>query len=134
MRPRIAVLAAVLLLVSLQSAGAARFSGNYLLSMCASDKKGNEMVAGGHVACQAYIAGIIDYHNFIRSMGAAPGIDFCVPEQEGLNAIQDQVTSYVYKNRKQHGDFIASPAVAMTLYAYYPCANKVPTQKYKKKK
>lgn len=100
---------------------AARFSGDYLLQVCASDKNGNPLVPGGHIACQAYIAGILDYHNLIRSMGAAPGIDFCVPDRVTMNSLQDRVASYIFKNKKDHGAYIASPAVAMAMFYAYPC-------------
>jgi len=102
-------------------ARAANFSGNYLLHVCASDKAGKEIVPGGHIACQSYIAGIMDYHTLIRSMGAAPGVDFCIPDDADLYTIQRKVISYIYKNRSLHAQFIASPAVALALYNAYPC-------------
>lgn len=100
---------------------AARFTGDYLLQMCASDEQGKEITPGGHIACQAYIAGVLDYHNLIHSLGTAPSIDFCVPDDVSLDSLQSQVLSYVFRNRYQHGNFIASPAVALSLYARYPC-------------
>ncbi len=100
---------------------AAQFSGDYLLAMCASDETGHELTNGGHIACQAYISGVIDYHNLIRSLGTAPGVDFCIPEDTGLDTVQKQVTAYLLKHKKQHGAFVASPAVALALLAYYPC-------------
>ncbi len=112
------------LLVGSNPAQAARFSGDYLLQMCASDAKGNELVPGGHIACQAYIAGVLDYHNLIHSMGTSPSVDFCVPEEVGMNELQQHVGSYIFKNKKLHGAFVASPAVALGLYAYYPCGGK----------
>ena len=105
-------------------AQAARFSGDYLLQMCASDKDGKELVSGGHVACQAYIAGVLDYHNVIRSLGTSPSVEFCVPETVGLNQLQQDVASYIYKHKQQHGAFVAAPAVALALYNYYPCGKK----------
>lgn len=100
---------------------AARFSGQYLLHVCASDENGKEIVAGGHLACQAYIAGVLDYHALIRSMGTAPSVDFCVPEDVSMNDIQKRVYSHVYRNQKQHNSFIAAPGVALGLFEYYPC-------------
>ncbi len=105
-------------------AQAARFSGDYLLQMCASDKDGKELTPGGHIACQSYIAGVMDYHNLIRSLGTSPSVDFCVPEGIGLNEIQGKVAAYIYKHKQQHGAFVASPAVALALYNYYPCGGK----------
>jgi len=102
-------------------AQAARFSGQYLMSMCASDAQGREITPGGHIACQAYIAGILDYHTLIKSLGTAPGIDFCVPEGASMRGIQNKVQSYVLPNRKQHSGFIAAPGVALGLHNAFPC-------------
>ena len=113
------VLVALLLVPS--SVQAAQFSGQYLISMCASDEKGNEIVSGGHIACQAYIAGILDYHALIKSLGTAPGIDFCVPEKMPMNQVQKKVQSHVLQNRKQHSSFIAAPGVALGLHNAFPC-------------
>lgn len=105
-------------------AHAARFSGIYLLQLCASDKDGKEIVAGGHAACQSYISGVIDYHNLIRSLGTSPSVDFCLPDGESLDKIQKYVAAYLYRNQKIHGSFVASPAVVMALNQAYPCGKK----------
>ena len=97
------------------------FTGKYLMSMCAQDESGRELVRGGHTACQAYIAGILDYHALIKSLGTAPGIDFCVPDRASMNEVHKRVQSYVLKNSKQHSHFIAAPAVALGLHDAYPC-------------
>lgn len=99
---------------------AARFSGNYLLQVCASDKSGKEVIKGGHAACQAYIAGVVDYHTIQRSLGTQPTVDFCLPDALTLAQMQMIVSNYLRKN-KQHDDFIATPAIAMALYEIYPC-------------
>lgn len=78
------------------------------------------MVKGGHTACQAYIAGVIDYHKLMKSLGTAPLIDFCVPNKESMKRLQNIVWVYLAKN-PQHGEFLASPAVTLALYEYYPC-------------
>ena len=115
-------LSVVLLLFAFaQPSEAARFSGQYLLHMCASDERGDEITEGGHIACQAYIAGVMDYHAILRSMGVAPSIDFCVPAQVPMNLVQAQVTSHIFHNQKQHNGFIAAPAVALGLFENYPC-------------
>ncbi|MCB9963888.1 MAG: hypothetical protein H6857_02965 [Rhodospirillales bacterium] len=101
-------------------APAAEFSGKYLLQICSSDKTGGEIVPGGHTACQAYIAGIIDYHNLIKSLKTAPGLDFCIPAGTTLPVIQEGVVLYLLKNG-QHDNFIASPAVAIALHQMFPC-------------
>lgn len=96
------------------------FSAAYLLALCQRDASGAEKVAGGAAACQSYIAGIIDYHNLLRSLGTAPGIDFCVPGNAKLNDLQAVVWHYLEKNA-QHDAFNAAPAVALALNARYPC-------------
>lgn len=103
---------------------AAQFSGSYLLHICGVDKNGKELAPGGHIACQAYIAGILDYHNLQRSLGTAPTVDYCVPDEVNLKTLQSQVYSYVYRNQKQHNVFTAAPAVALALYTFYPCKKK----------
>lgn len=119
-RLRILLAAGLCFLIS-APADAARFSGDYLLQVCASDSAGKEVVAGGHIACQAYISGILDYHNLLKTMGAAQSVDFCVPASATLNTVQKQVFSHVYRNRQQHGQFIAAPGVALALFQHYPC-------------
>lgn len=99
---------------------AAEFSGRYLMHVCSMDKAGREIVPGGHTACQSYIAGILDYHNLIKSLKTAPGIDFCVPKDESLATLHKVVLLYLQKNG-QHDGFIASPAVALALSQAYPC-------------
>ncbi|MCB1532650.1 MAG: hypothetical protein KDJ35_07260 [Alphaproteobacteria bacterium] len=104
-----------------QCAWAAQFSGEYLISVCDSDENGKELIPGSHIACQAYISGIMDYHNLIRSLGTAPSVDFCVPEDVPLNVLQNRVTYYLKQNRKVHAKFTAAPAVALALFEMYPC-------------
>lgn len=103
---------------------AARFSGEYLLSMCMPDKDGKERAPGAFIACQAYIAGVLDYHNLIRSLGSSPSLDFCVPESVSMNELQKKVVYYLLRNKSEHAQFVASPGVALALYAYYPCDRK----------
>ena len=100
----------------------ALFSGAYLHEICKSKADGSETVKGGHTACQAYIAGIIDYHNLLRSLGTAPSIDFCVPNTVKMNDLQDVVWTYLDKNA-QHDSFIAAPAVSLALFEVFPCKN-----------
>lgn len=99
------------------------FSAAYLRELCKRDAKGKETVKGGHTACQAYISGIIDYQMLMQTLGTAPTIDFCVPNTEKMSKLQDIVWVYLEDN-KQHSDFVASPAVTLALYAYYPCKKK----------
>ncbi|MCB9983326.1 MAG: hypothetical protein H6861_06605 [Rhodospirillales bacterium] len=100
---------------------AARFSGDYLLQVCGSDEQGKELTPGGHIACQAYISGVLDYHNLIRSLGTAPSVDFCVPEGTPLNEIHQKIWQYIASHHHEQGPFIAAPGVALGLYQAYPC-------------
>lgn len=99
------------------------FSGAYLRDLCASNMLGQETVKGGHTACQAYIAGVIDYHDLLRSLNTAPSIDFCVPNTVKMNDIQNAVWKYLQKNQ-QHNAFSAGPAVALAMFEKFPCPAK----------
>ncbi len=101
-------------------AHAAKFSGAYLLELCSMDEKGNELVKGGHTACQAYINGVLDYHSVLQSLKIAPKVDICVPSDISSNQLHAAVLKYLQTN-KQHDGFIAAPAVTMALYQAYPC-------------
>ena len=100
---------------------AAQFSGEYLIKVCSVDKEGRELVQGGQVACQSYIAGVIDYHNMLRSMNLTSNMNFCIPEGTSLNELQIRVLAYMYERAKLHRKFVASPGVAMALFENYPC-------------
>lgn len=97
-----------------------QFSGAYLLHVCEMDAKGKEVIKGGHIACQSYIAGVIDYHRILQSMKLAPKIDICVPTRTPLNDVHKAVLAYLRKH-KENDAFIAAPAVTMALYKLYPC-------------
>lgn len=99
------------------------FSAEYLMQLCASDKKGQELVKRGHASCQSYISGVIDYHKLMKSLGTAPSIDFCVPNTEPMRKLQNIVFVYLADNT-QHSDFLAAPAVTLALYEHYPCPEK----------
>lgn len=99
------------------------FSGAYLLSLCKKTGDGGEKVARGHTACQAYIAGVIDYHDLLRSLGTSPSVDMCVPNTVKMNDVQNIILRYLEKNA-QHDPFTAAPAVALALFEAYPCPAK----------
>jgi hypothetical protein len=107
-----------------QEARAALFSGDYLTKICAVNKRGEELVKGGKIACQSYISGVIDYHNMLRSMDLTSNMNFCIPESITLNELQGTVLNYLYRNKKLHRNFVAAPAVAMALFSTYPCRKK----------
>lgn len=107
-----------------KQAQAARFSGEYLLKVCMMDAGGNEVIKGGKIACQAYISGVIDYHNMMRSFeGSAEmkKMDFCIPEDVTLNEIHLRVLKYLIEHNKMHRKFVAAPGVALALFSAYPC-------------
>ena len=108
--------------VKAQETGAL-ISGSYLYQICKRDEKGGETVKGAHTACQAYIAGIIDYHNLLRSLGTSPSVDLCLPNTVKLNDLQDIVWKYLDQNA-QHDAFIAAPAVSLALFEVFPCTKK----------
>ncbi len=101
----------------------ALISGGYLLELCKRDEQGKELVKGSHIACQSYIAGIVDYHNLLASLGTSPNVDLCVPANVKLNDLQDIVWKYLTTN-SYHEQFIAAPAVNLALFEVYPCPKK----------
>lgn len=111
-----------LLLIPLTSHGqetGAHISGAYLQEVC-ERVRGQEKVKGGHATCQAYIAGLIDYHHLLRSLGSAPSIDICVPNTVKLRDLQDIVWKYL-KDNPDHAAFNAAPAVGLALFDVFPC-------------
>lgn len=104
-----------------QKTQAVRFSGEYLMKVCALDRNGNERVRGGKVICQSYISGVIDYHNTLRAMDLTSDMNFCIPNDETLNDIHIRVWAYMTKREKLHNQFVAAPGVAMALFSFYPC-------------
>jgi len=81
--------------------------------------------------CLGYIAGIIDYHNLMRSLGTSPTVNFCIPNQVTLGAAAARVAQYLVQ-QPQHDSFIAAPAVTLALYQAYPCGGKSKARKKKK--
>ena len=81
---------------------------------CLSGKK--EKISG----CLNYIAGIIDYHILMQSLGTNPTIDFCLPANLSLEDAGVAVMVYLRKY-PQHDAFIASAAVPLALNKAYPC-------------
>lgn len=122
MRFRLSFVVGVFLCIAaIGEAQAAKFSGSYLVHVCGYNEGGGETVEGGHIACQAYIAGVVDYHNLIRSLGSAPSVDFCIPEGVDVPDLQSVVLNYLKRNFANHDQFTAAPGVALALYEKYPC-------------
>jgi hypothetical protein len=107
-------------LPTLAQESGAFISGAYLMKLCERDEGGMEVVEGGHATCQSYIAGIIDYHKLLRSLGTAPSIDFCVSNQIPLRGLQGVVHDYLKRN-VHHDAFNAAPAVVLALFESFPC-------------
>ncbi|MEZ0261858.1 MAG: Rap1a/Tai family immunity protein [Alphaproteobacteria bacterium] len=89
---------------------------------CISDKR--ERIA----ACLNYIAGIIDYHLLMQSLGTNPTIDFCLPDDLKITDAAMAVMNYL-RTHPQHDDFIASAAVPLALNKAYPCRPPPPKKK-----
>ena len=105
---RFAVVLSVLgwsMLFPVRQADAAQFSGEYLLKVCSVDSSGREVIKGGKIACQAYISGVIDYHNMLRAMDLTGEMNFCIPDNVSLNELQIRVLAYLYKRVKLHRKF-----------------------------
>jgi hypothetical protein len=92
----------------------ALMTGKALYLFCTSRK------AEDQFTCQSYIAGVIDYHRLLRGLGTAPTVDFCLPPALDMAQIKKIVATYLAR-RSEHRDFVAAPAVAMSLYGAYPC-------------
>lgn len=92
----------------------ALMTGKALYLFCTSRK------AQDQFTCQSYIAGVIDYHRLLRGLGTAPTVDFCLPPALDMAHIKKIVAAYL-ASRTEHRDFVAAPAVAMSLYGAYPC-------------
>ncbi len=117
------VLAALLLAFAPRPAQAAHFSGAYLYHICKDGPKGGDVVSGGHTACEAYIDGVLDYHNVLQSLDVAPKVDICIPKDVTSGQLRHIVLAYMDKN-PENDAFIAAPAVTMALWEIYPCRSK----------
>lgn len=116
-------LVCTMLFIVAPSAHAARMSGKVLREVCGVDEDGDELEKNAHLMCENYIAGVLDYHNLVRSLGTSPSVDFCVPQNVSLESLRKIVFTYLVRNR-QHDSFIAAPAIALALYEAYPCGGK----------
>jgi hypothetical protein len=109
----------ILLLACLAArpANAIYMTGKELTEDCAGES------AKELYSCTAYIAGIIDYEVMLQSLGAAPVIDFCLPENAPIEQVSMNVLAWLQKN-PQNGEFIAVTGVALALNKIYPCKKK----------
>lgn len=70
--------------------------------------------------CLGYIAGVIDYHVMLQSLGTAPTIDFCLPDNVSIEDAAVVVMTYL-RAAPHNSAFIAAPAIPMALNATFPC-------------
>lgn len=105
------------MIIAAPSAKAAFITGGDLLRLCRMEtEEAND-------SCQGYVAGVVDYHNLIRSLGTAPSVDFCIPEDATIADVTDVVLNHLIEY-PEHDNFIAAPAVAMALFLNFPCRYK----------
>lgn len=115
---RAGLVIAIILLVTLtggKTAHAQFMTGSDLSQSCAENSG-----APAINRCLGYIAGVIDYHIVMQSLGTNPSTDFCLPEGVLLEQAAMTVLAYLHAKPDQMG-FIAAPAVALALNAVYPC-------------
>ena len=92
----------------------ARVNGKALALWCGSEKEVQVF------SCESYIAGIVDYHTLLKSMGTSPSVDFCIPDKVAMSEMRKVVFDYLILNPR-HDQYIAAPAVSMALFLAYPC-------------
>jgi len=80
------------------------------------------------LSCIHYVAGVIDYHTMMQSLGTTPVVDFCLPKSLPIEQAALSVVDYLRKS-PQHASFIAAPAVMMALQEAYPCRSVVTRKK-----
>jgi len=97
-----------------------QFSAAYMREICKSDSDGNETVQGGHTACQAYIAGVLDYNGTLKALGTEPSLSICFPRPVPIADMQKIVLRYIEKNPPVDA-FAAAPTVIMALAEAFPC-------------
>lgn len=108
-----------------RAASAGYMSGTDFVTKCLSEKK--EDVYG----CVHYVAGVIDYHMVIQSLGTAPPtLAFCIPPSISMTQAAFLVLTYL-RTEPQNEGFVAAMAVPMALNKAFPC--KAATQAKKKK-
>lgn len=90
-------------------------NGKMLSDNCNSDQP------EGLFSCTNYIAGVIDYHTFMQSMGTESEATFCLPKDVTIEEASVVVIRYLKAMPDQEA-FIAASTVVMALQTAYPCA------------
>ena len=122
---RVSLLVGVFLWLYGGQASAAYVTGDDLALTCLS--KSPEKI----FSCLNYVAGVIDYHTMMQSLGTTPAVDFCLPESLPIERAAEAVVYYLKKS-PQHDSFIAAPAVMMALQEVFPCKPMLPRKRKKK--
>ncbi len=91
-------------------------SAGELVDLCANN-------TAREVTCSGYIAGIIDYHHLMRTMGQKPPVSFCIPKNIKMDRITNVVLNYMTAHPANDA-FVASPAVSVALSKEFPCKRK----------
>lgn len=98
-------------------AQAAFVTGDMLKTSCASEKPEDLIL------CTNYIAGIIDYHLFMKTMHVLPDLGFCLPKNISLEEASFVVMKYL-QSSPYYDPFIGASSVIMALHNEYPCKAK----------
>jgi len=96
-------------------ADAAYVTGAVLKGYCSSEDPKDVL------NCANYIAGIIDYNEFMQTMGVDPGIGFCLPKGVSIEEASFIVMKFLKENPNQDA-FVAASSVIMALGKEYPCS------------
>lgn len=112
-----AVFCAVALCLGLaapRAASAQYVATSDLLKMCMSEDKTDMR------GCVHYVAGVIDYHIMMQSLGTAPTIDFCLPQSITMPQAAVIVVAYLRQN-PGHDAFIAAGSIPLAMNKVFPC-------------
>lgn len=70
--------------------------------------------------CTSYVAGVIDYHLLLQSMGTVPTMPFCMPESISMQQAAVVVMAYL-RTAPQHDAFVAAAAIPLAINKAFPC-------------
>lgn len=101
-----------------------RITTDRLYQLCSIDETGAERVQDGHVSCQSYIIGVLDYYQTLKALDAVTGVNFCLPDNVSDFDLQTIVLRYIGENARHKG-FLAAPVVVLALQAQFPCVRSI---------
>jgi hypothetical protein len=102
------------LLVPASAARAAYVTGLEISNRCDSD------VTADIQSCVHYIAGVIDYHMLLESMGKAPNVSFCIPPEVSMQQAAVLVMAYM-RTAPEYNGYAAAASVPMAMEKAFPC-------------